>query len=240
MDRKYLILKLIIEKYIDSAKPMSSMNLLEISKLKVSSATIRNEMSKLEKEGYLSQPHTSAGRVPTVKAYKLFVDNFLNDEDVDAKSLLLNFKNAEQKYFLSQVKEKVYDGISVLSTLTENVAFATVPQNHRTIYLGIANLLKQPEFLTDNSLASNVVEVLEQGFFDAISSMDISSEVQIQIGDNNIFPNIHSCSLMCVKYEYIGFDGILGILGPMRMDYKKNKLLIEFTKLYIEGQKLLT
>ncbi|MBT4936655.1 hypothetical protein HON22_01945 [Candidatus Peregrinibacteria bacterium] len=238
-DRKFHILRHIIEQFIHSAHPVSSGSFLELDEFSVSSATIRNEMGKLEKEGYIVQPHTSAGRVPTSKGYDIFVKELMDVTDKDKKNIFGQFQNAQKKHFLAQAREKVYDGISILSQLTDNVAFATIPENKRTLFLGIANLLKQPEFVHDNSSATGVIEVLEQGFFDAIEHLDIQEEIDIHIGENDIFPNIQSCSLMCTKYNHNGFTGILGVVGPMRMDYARNKLLIEYTKLFIEGQKLL-
>ena len=75
MSRKDILLEQIINEYIKTGTPVGSAYLAGKNGLKVSSATIRNEMVLLEKEGYLRQPHTSAGRVPTEKAYKLYLKN---------------------------------------------------------------------------------------------------------------------------------------------------------------------
>ena len=73
-DRKAAILKAVVEEYIQTAQPVGSMVVARIPELAVSSATVRNEMGVLEREGYLAQPHTSAGRIPTDKGYRFFVD----------------------------------------------------------------------------------------------------------------------------------------------------------------------
>lgn len=239
-ERKFQILRQVIHQFISSTHPVSSQSFLELKEFPVSSATIRNEMSKLEKEGYIKQPHTSAGRIPTSKGYKLFVEKLMDISTNEKTNILHQFQDAQKQHFLHKTKEKVYDGISILSQLTENVAFATIPENKRTLFLGIANLLKQPEFIQDTESARGVIEVLEQGFFESIKDINISHDIDIHIGENNIFPNIQSCSLMCTQYTHNGFHGFLGIVGPTRMDYARNKLLIEHTKLFIEGQKLLS
>src|SRR6478752_8051920 len=73
-DRKSAILRAIVEEYVGSAQPVGSQTIAQTRDLGVSAATVRNEMGALEREGYIAQPHTSAGRIPTDKGYRLFVD----------------------------------------------------------------------------------------------------------------------------------------------------------------------
>ena len=75
--RKLRILKAVIDEYVLSAAPVGSRSISRRSGLNLSSATIRNEMADLEELGYLEQPHTSAGRVPSDKAYRLYVDSMM-------------------------------------------------------------------------------------------------------------------------------------------------------------------
>ena len=239
MDRKYQILRRIIEEFVGSAHPVSSGSFVKMQEFDVSSATIRNEMAALEKEGLVTQPHTSAGRVPTTKGYQYFVDSLMDVSDQEKNNIFSEFQAAQKQHFLAKAREKVHDGVSILSELTENVAFATIPENKQTIYLGLANFLKQPEFSHDAVTASGVIEVLEQGFFEAIEQLEIGNEVEIHVGETHLFPQVQSCSLMCTRYDHAGFTGIIGIVGPMRMNYARNKVLIEYTKTFIEGQKLL-
>ena len=74
-DRKAAILKAVVEEYVETAQPVGSQTIARAEDLHVSSATVRNEMTILEREGYLAQPHTSAGRIPTDKGYRFFVDS---------------------------------------------------------------------------------------------------------------------------------------------------------------------
>ncbi|MFM8776765.1 MAG: heat-inducible transcriptional repressor HrcA [Actinomycetota bacterium] len=76
-DRKTAILRAVVEEYIATAQPVGSAHIAKIRDLAVSSATVRNEMAVLEREGYLTHPHTSAGRIPTDKGYRFFVDNLV-------------------------------------------------------------------------------------------------------------------------------------------------------------------
>ena len=74
-ERKAAILRAVVEEYIDTAQPVGSAHVVKTSGVRVSSATVRNDMATLEQEGYLRQPHTSAGRIPTEKGYRFFVDH---------------------------------------------------------------------------------------------------------------------------------------------------------------------
>ena len=85
IDRKYRILQAIIDDYILTALPVGSRTISRKYEQKLSSATIRNEMSDLEELGYLDSPHTSAGRVPSYKAYRLYVDQMLTPESLSAE-----------------------------------------------------------------------------------------------------------------------------------------------------------
>lgn len=81
-DRKKRILQAIIEEYIGTAEPVSSSTLVYNYGMNLSSATIRNEMASLEQNGYLEKPHTSAGRIPSAKGYRFYVDKLLNDDNI--------------------------------------------------------------------------------------------------------------------------------------------------------------
>ena len=81
-DRKKKILSSVIEDYIMSAEPVGSKTLVDKYHLKYSSATIRNDMKLLEEEGYLEQPHVSAGRIPSTKGYRYYVDNLMKEKDL--------------------------------------------------------------------------------------------------------------------------------------------------------------
>jgi heat-inducible transcriptional repressor len=83
-DRKAAILKAVVEAYVETAQPVGSQTIARVNALSVSSATVRNDMTILEREGYLTQPHTSAGRVPTDRAYRYFVDHYTREETLPA------------------------------------------------------------------------------------------------------------------------------------------------------------
>ena len=91
-DRKMKILQAIIRNYLETGEPVGSRTISKYTDLKLSSATIRNEMADLEEMGLIMQPHTSAGRIPTDKGYRLYVDNMMRTERrqvEEMKSMLL-------------------------------------------------------------------------------------------------------------------------------------------------------
>jgi len=224
--RKQKILEAIIEKFIETATPIGSKLIYEEYDLNVSPATIRNEMAVLEEEGYIIQPHTSAGRIPTSMAYRLFVDQLKFNIQIlnQAKS---DIEELRKSFYLNRAKEKLYETVAILATATNNVSFATVPDNKHLFYMGISNVLKQPEFRDDPAGATQVIEVLENKFADIISKLDISDEPAFYIGDENIIPEIKSCSLIVQKYNYKGFKGVMGILGATRMNYAYNMVALQ-------------
>lgn len=185
-------------------------------------------MASLEKEGLITQPHTSAGRIPTAAGYRMYVDE-LADIQKARKLALANLRKLKEQYKLDKAREKVYEAVALLSQATANLSFATVPEKSRTFYLGISNMLKQPEFQDNPMKASQVVEVLEEGshFAQTLNDLDIGDEVKVSIGEENLLEQIDSCGLIVAKYKIGDFEGYIGILGPIRMPYAYNKALLE-------------
>ena len=96
-NRKKRILEAIIEEYINTAEPVSSGTIAKKHKIDFSSATIRNEMAELEAEQYLDKPHTSAGRVPSAKGYRFYVDELLKDNKLSINEIAYIKEKLETK-----------------------------------------------------------------------------------------------------------------------------------------------
>lgn len=235
MDRKSEVLKAIVKHFINTAEPVGSQTIIVSYKFDVSPATIRNDMASLEKEGMIFQPHTSAGRVPTDRGYRQYIDE-MADYDAARKQALQVLKQVKQSYAAQKAREKIYDAVELIARATENVSFATTPDNTRTFYLGLANVLRQPEFLSNSIRASQVIEVLERhdNFVTLLEDLNISDKPKIFVGKENILEQIRSCSLVVAKYSVEGFDGYLGILGPTRMNYPFNLAIVEEVKKLLE------
>ncbi|HXW82419.1 MAG TPA: hypothetical protein VEJ84_23175, partial [Acidimicrobiales bacterium] len=124
-DRKSSILRAVVDCYIRTAQPVSSGYVVELGELAVSPATVRNEMAVLEQEGYLFQPHASAGRVPTDKGYRFFVDSLpaqsvLGPEQSELVSLFFTRTHGELERMLSETS-------GLLSRLTDYAAVVVAP-----------------------------------------------------------------------------------------------------------------
>ena len=108
-----------------------------------------------------------------------------------------------------------------------NVSFATIPHRNRVFYMGLANVLRQPEFRQNTMLASNVAEMLEGKLSDLLCTVDIDEKVRYYISEEHILPQLQSCSMLVTTYKVQGDKGTIGILGPMRMDYAYNTVALE-------------
>jgi len=227
-ERKKNILKAIIQEYLKSAEPIGSKSLMMAYNFEVSPATIRLDMANLEKEGFLIQPHTSAGRIPTDKAYRMFVDDLVDIQKVKnqhAKVLAEIKKQFESK----KIKREIYDAISILAANTPNIAFATLPDS-RTFYLGVYKILKSPEYLKDPMQASQVMETFEQDdkFLSFLEKLDTPfDKTEILIGKENLLQEIQSCSIIVKRYKALNYTGFIGILGPTRMNYGLNSIILD-------------
>lgn len=219
--RRQKILEAIIEAFIQNALPVGSKHLTEAYDFDVSPATIRNEMAALEKEGYISQPYTSAGRVPTSRAYRLLVDA-MKEEKTLIKKAQEDMLGIQKQYYLKKTKEKLYDTVSILATATQNISFATLPDQREFFYIGISHILKQPEFAHEPEKITRVIEILEHELSSLLSNLDITEQGSIYIGEENILPEFQSCSLLALPYSHQGFRGVMGILGSTRMNYPYN------------------
>ena len=125
-ERKKLILASIVSGFIETAEPVGSRTVARANIIKLSPATIRNEMYDLEEMGYLEHPHTSAGRVPSVKGYRLYVDDLMKKRDLRPDEIEFIKRNLEVK--IDELTELVKQASNILSTLTNYASIASTPQ----------------------------------------------------------------------------------------------------------------
>ena len=125
-ERKTAILSAVVQEYIATAQPVGSSHIAGASGVEVSSATVRNEMAVLEQEGYLVQPHTSAGRVPTDKGYRFFVDHLASPGRVDAATTRQVGEFFEAAH--GRLEEMLHQTSDLLTKLTHNAAVVLGPK----------------------------------------------------------------------------------------------------------------
>lgn len=153
-DRKMRILRAIIDDYILTGVPVGSRTISRKYETNLSSATIRNEMSDLEELGFLDQPHVSAGRIPSAKAYRLYVDSLLRAGTIpndSAESVLGHFRGR-----VHQMEEVIDHAARVLSSLTQYTAVVLSPK-------GIEPVLQTIQLVPVSSGSALVVIVTDQG-----------------------------------------------------------------------------
>ena len=221
MSRKDILLEQIITEYIKTGLPVGSAFLAVKSELGVSSATIRNDMALLERQGYLRQPHTSAGRVPTEKAYKLYLKNLRAKEPKESEKQVFD----EIVGRLEKDPELLLKNIAKTLALFSGDAVVLSFGGDDVYYTGISNLFGKPEVQEKKEIRelSTIVDHLDE----VMSRMfnEISDEPVTYLGRENPFAK--DCATVVVK---IGDSEVLGILGLTRMDYEKNLGFINYLK----------
>ncbi len=223
-ERKKFILLTLIKEYIKTAQAVSSGVLVDHYKLDISPATVRNEMMELEEEGYIYQPHTSSGRIPTEAAYEFYLSELQNLKrrndlrEAELKLLEQLFGHDINAY------KKTARAISELANGTVFWAF----HKNDLYYTGLSNLFSQPEF-RHTELVYNVSSVIDR-LEDKIDLIfeELIDGTQVMIGSKNPFGNF--LSTVMFKYKHKKKSGLFGILGPLRMDYAHNLTLVEFIK----------
>ena len=209
--RQRSLLRMVVKSYIESAGPVGSAALKNRFDLGMSSATIRNEMMELEKVGFIVQPHTSAGRVPTALGYRYYLDNLLDVKAVNEK---------EHTELASTYDEDLRDLAKLLVDKTD-LAIIVGQAPNDLYFTGLFNLFSQPEF-EDLQLVlsmSQVVDSLEKAMADIYHKI---KEPTILLGEENPFSEY--CS---VAITFLPSGQLLAIVGPLRMDYNKALGLLE-------------
>lgn len=223
--RQISILSAIIEEHVLTAQPVASRTLVSKYAFSVSPATIRNDMAILEDQGFLRQPHTSAGRVPTEDGYRMYLDQS-SGGNRKVRSSGLQMQKAIAK--ATTPRELVQEMAQCLTRLSGEASVASLDAgwNH---YTGISKLFEKPEFndvVTLRALSA-VVDRFDKTLREIFG--DIDDDVNIWIGGENPFGE--QVATMMVKYKLPnGMVGTLGLIGPMRMNYEKNICLLEQAK----------
>lgn len=212
--RQQQILASIVEAYAEVASPVGSVTLAKI--FKVSSATIRNEMVVLEKLGYIEQPHTSAGRIPTDKGYRLYVNEVQAEQGRPVESR--NSRALDTRITSAgEADQAIRSAVKSLVEITHNVGLATIGGS---LYVrGFANLFAQPEFMAQDNVqqVARLLDNLEPWLREAAPNQPLN----VFIGHENPIGKSSQSSLIISRYRSPYSDNsYIGVLGPTRQDYK--------------------
>ncbi|MGD9961421.1 heat-inducible transcriptional repressor HrcA [Nocardioides sp.] len=173
-DRKLAVLRAIVEDYVSTEEPVGSRALVERHQLGVSPATVRNDMAALEEEGFIAQPHTSAGRVPTDKGYRLFVDRLTTVKPMSAaeKRAIATFLDGAV-----DLDDVVQRSVRLLAQLTRQVAVVQYPTLARSTVRHIELVLLAPNrllavlILSSGRVEQRLVELATELGDDALSDL---------------------------------------------------------------------
>lgn len=216
-DRQKNLLRSVIEKYIETGEPVGSETIEKEARLGVSPATIRNEMVKLTSLGYLRQPHTSAGRIPTSTGMKFYVDQLMEERSLSLKDevSIKEALNADKDRFDKLLRHTA----QALADQTHSLALATDEEGD--LYTsGMANILDIPEFY-DIDITRTVLSMIDRAEMLAQIFGHVSPEEQIKIlfGDELGMPYLEPCGFVIARYQAPNHRGILGVVGPSRLNY---------------------
>jgi heat-inducible transcriptional repressor len=229
-ERQVAILTAIIEQYAEVAAPVGSVMLAKL--FNVSSATIRSEMAKLEELNLIAQPHTSAGRIPTDKGYRFYVNLLTNraeesfEPDRSARAI-----EARVSTHGARSDRAIRSAVDSLVDLTQNLGLATIGDE---LYLsGMGNLFSQPEFLQGTS-AQSVARLLDN-LEPWLREASPNEPLNVYIGSENPIGKSSGATLIISRFRSPYSDhSYIGVLGPTRQSYARVMRLVRQTGAMLE------
>ncbi len=218
-DRQAQILKTVIEEYTTTAEPVGSVTLEKKYSLGVSPATIRNEMMALTRMGFLAQPHTSAGRIPTPMALKYYVRELVKEQQLStAEEVAVKEKVWDQRF---EAEKFLHQITRVLAETTNDLAIACTSRGD-VYHAGYAHILDNPEFY-DIDVAREVLSLIDEFTnLNSIFSKATGEEtVHILVGDDLDSKWFQSLGLVFTDFKTPQLSGSLGVIGPSRLNYSQ-------------------
>ncbi len=226
--RQKNILEITIRTYIDTGLPVSSKFIEENYDLGVSPATIRAEFFSLIERGYLYQPHTSSGRVPTDKGYRFFVDVLSESEIKMLESKIIREIKKMQREIEGRMRF-MHEFTRLLAHTSSSLSLSYLPKENILLKEGWGEVFNDPEFNDANKVRSfmNVVDDFEKNI-DSFSDNKINDNcINIYIGNEAPFSKRNEFSILVSRCKILNRKGIIAIIGPKRMAYDKNIHLVE-------------
>jgi len=218
--RQLQILKAIIDEYIETAEPVGSDKLDKKYNLGVSPATIRNEMVKLTHAGFLKQPYTSAGRVPTPLGLKLYVNKLMQTkelsvtDEVKVKQKILDCRDKMDKLLREATR--------TLASQTKTMSLAATDEGD--MYMGgLGNILDMPEFYNID-ITKHLLDTLDEYdyWWNIFSHLgETSDSLMVFLGEDLGRQFLSQCGGVFVRFESTSNKGAIGVIGPSRLDYSR-------------------
>jgi len=214
-ERQKQILTSIVEQYAEVASPVGSSLLAKV--FGVSSATIRAEMAELERMGYIHQPHTSAGRVPTDKGYRFYVNQLGEGTVAELPERRAERALAARVQHAGAPEHMIRNAVDTLVELTHNLGLATI--SNQLYISGLSNLFGQPEFMNGGQVqqVARLLDNLEPWLREAAPNEPLS----VYIGQENPIGRSAGVTLIISRFRSPYSDhSYIGTLGPTRQQYR--------------------
>jgi heat-inducible transcriptional repressor len=213
-ERQKQILVAIIEQYAEVAVPVGSSLLAKV--FGVSSATIRAEMAELERLGFITQPHTSAGRIPTDKGYRFFVNELTGTAALPESRVEKALATRVQDGGLPE--RTIRNAVDTLVDLTHNLGLATI--GNQLYISGLSNLFGQPEFMNQSNQVQQVASLLDN-LEPWLREAAPNEPLSVYIGAENPIGRTAGVSLIISRFRSPFSDhSYIGTLGPTRQSYR--------------------
>lgn len=226
-ERQRQILKAVVEKYIDTAQPIGSVTLEKKGSLGVSPATLRNEMAKLEKMGFLQKTHASAGRIPTSTGIKLYINQLMKEKSLSIKDEVVVKERLWRDRF--EFDTMMREATRALAEKSRALAISVLDEG-KIFYAGMANILDMPEFY-DIDLTQAVLSMLDE--WDRVRELFARAAgeetMHVLLGDEIGIELLQPCGVIFTRFD-AGRNraGNLGILGPSRLPYPEIIPLVRY------------
>lgn len=228
-ERQKSILHAVIEEYIRTARPVASKELARDFAWGLSPATIRNELTELDEQGFIEQPHTSAGRVPTDKGYRYFVDHLLTDAALAAdeeRLLRSTFAIRHADAFINEFTRRIsrVAGAFAVAGLADESAFYAS---------GFSTIMEEPEFADPEQVRdfAHVADFLDVEIRRVLPRAGATG--QMWIGTENPWRDARQYAMTLLPWEHpAGFRGFVSIVSPRRANYPKHKAIINLIRMY--------
>jgi heat-inducible transcriptional repressor len=229
-ERQRRILKFVVESHVMSAEPVGSQYVRMAYHLSISPATIRGAMKRLEDEGLLDHPHTSAGRVPTEAGYRYYIDSLMEPEPLAPATRRALSKALESGSGAAEDLQSL--AARVLAKSSGQLAMVALRSRGDLPTLrigGVDNIAAQPEFQTADRLRALVSLLAEpEPLTRALDSFMDSGDARVTIGRELGEGAMRVCSLIGTGIASSSFRGSLGVLGPVRMPYPRLLSLVSY------------
>jgi heat-inducible transcriptional repressor len=232
-ERQRQLLKAIIELYAKTGLPVGSENIEKETNLGVSPATIRNEMVRLTEMGYIKQPHTSAGRIPTSIGYRTYINELMKERELPVSAEVKMKQDLWQQRFKEQ--QLLREAVKALAYRCGTLSLAVNDENE-VFYAGAANILDFPEF-ENIDVARVVLSLFDENpmLQDILGRAVGLGPVHVLFGEEMGYEHLVSTGFIFSKFEgKDGKRGIIGVIGPARMNFPIVMPYVKYTSNLIE------